>query len=54
VISSVCFDARQIYDNICRAGDDPGRAPESNPQEGWAEMLVKLESFNPEEVLRPD
>jgi cysteine synthase A len=38
----------QIYDNICQViGMTPVVRLNRIPQEGWAEMLVKLESFNP-------
>ena len=38
----------QIYDNICQViGKTPVVRLNRIPREGWAEMLVKLESFNP-------
>ena len=38
----------QIYDNICQViGNTPVVRLNRIPKEGWAEMLVKLESFNP-------
>jgi len=38
----------QIYDNICQViGNTPVVRLNRIPQPGWAEMLVKLESFNP-------
>ena len=38
----------RIYDNICQlVGNTPVVRLNRIPQEGWAEMLVKLESFNP-------
>jgi cysteine synthase A len=38
----------QIYDNICQViGKTPVVRLNRIPQKGWAEMLVKLESFNP-------
>jgi cysteine synthase A len=38
----------QIYDNICQViGKTPIVRLNRIPQEGWAEILVKLESFNP-------
>ena len=38
----------QIYDNICQViGKTPVVRLNRIPQDGWAEMLVKLESFNP-------
>src|SRR5256714_15227844 len=37
-----------IYDNICQLiGKTPVVRLNRIPKEGWAEMLVKLESFNP-------
>src|SRR5262245_10844390 len=37
-----------IYDNICQViGNTPVVRLARIPKEGWAEMLVKLESFNP-------
>src|SRR5215470_4645964 len=37
-----------IYDNICEViGNTPVVRLNRIPQDGWAEMLVKLESFNP-------
>jgi cysteine synthase A len=37
-----------VYDNICRViGRTPIVRLNRIPKEGWAEMLVKLESFNP-------
>jgi cysteine synthase A len=39
---------RQIYDNICQViGKTPVVRLNRIPEENWAEMLVKLESFNP-------
>src|SRR5437773_1236446 len=38
----------QIYDNICQViGKTPVVRLNRIPKDGWAEMLVKLESFNP-------
>lgn len=38
----------QIYDNICQViGKTPVVRLNRIPEDGWAEMLVKLESFNP-------
>jgi cysteine synthase A len=38
----------RIYDNICQiVGNTPVVRLNRIPQTGWAEMLVKLESFNP-------
>src|SRR6266480_5887376 len=38
----------QIYDNICQViGRTPVVRLHRIPKDGWAEMLVKLESFNP-------
>src|SRR5215475_2350923 len=38
----------RIYDNICQViGKTPIVRLNRMPKEGWAEMLVKLESFNP-------
>ncbi len=38
----------RIYDNICQViGKTPIVRLNRIPQEGWAEILVKLESFNP-------
>jgi cysteine synthase A len=38
----------RIYDNICQiVGNTPVVRLNRIPQAGWAEMLVKLESFNP-------
>jgi cysteine synthase A len=38
----------QIYDNICQViGKTPVVRLNRIPRDGWAEMLVKLESFNP-------
>lgn len=38
----------RIYDNICQViGKTPIVRLNRIPQDGWAEMLVKLESFNP-------
>src|SRR5262245_11815152 len=38
----------RIYDNICQlVGKTPVVRLNRIPEEGWAEMLVKLESFNP-------
>jgi len=38
----------RIYDNICQLiGKTPVIRLNRLPQKGWAEMLVKLESFNP-------
>src|SRR5436190_8482420 len=48
VVSSVVSMRGQIYDNICQViGMTPVVRLNRIPQEGWAEMLVKLESFNP-------
>src|SRR2546429_7007314 len=47
VSSVVSMDAR-IYDNIAQViGQTPIVRLNRIPKEGWAEMLVKLESFNP-------
>src|SRR2546422_8433243 len=47
VSSVVSMDAR-IYDNIAQViGQTPIVRLNRMPREGWAEMLVKLESFNP-------
>src|SRR6202171_3761046 len=38
----------QIYDNICQViGNTPVVRLNRIPRDGWAEVLVKLESFNP-------
>ena len=48
MISSVISMHDQIYDNICQViGKTPVVRLNRIPQPGWAEMLVKLESFNP-------
>src|SRR5262245_32729820 len=48
MISSVISMHDQIYDNICQViGNTPVVRLNRIPQPGWAEMLVKLESFNP-------
>jgi cysteine synthase len=48
VVSSVISMHDQIYDNICQViGKTPIVRLNRIRQEGWAEMLVKLESFNP-------
>src|SRR5438270_2266762 len=37
-----------VYDNICQViGNTPVVRLNRIPKEGWAEVLVKLESFNP-------
>ncbi len=47
VFSVVSMDAR-IYDNIAQViGQTPIVRLNRMPRDGWAEMLVKLESFNP-------
>ncbi len=47
VFSFISMDDR-IYDNICQViGNTPIVRLNRIPKEGWAEMLVKLESFNP-------
>ncbi len=47
VSSVVSMDAR-IYDNIAQViGQTPIVRLNRMPRDGWAEMLVKLESFNP-------
>src|SRR5919198_5350469 len=53
MISSIVSKVAQmknvgIYDNICQViGSTPVVRLNRIPKEGWAEMLVKLESFNP-------
>jgi cysteine synthase len=48
VVSWVISMHDQIYDNICQViGKTPVVRLNRMPQKGWAEMLVKLESFNP-------
>jgi cysteine synthase A len=48
MVSSVISMPEQIYDNICQLiGKTPIVRLHRIPQNGWAEMLVKLESFNP-------
>jgi cysteine synthase A len=48
MVSSVISMPDQIYDNICQLiGKTPVVRLHRIPQNGWAEMLVKLESFNP-------
>jgi cysteine synthase len=48
MVSSVISMHDQIYDNICQViGKTPVVRLNRMPQKGWAEMLVKLESFNP-------
>jgi cysteine synthase A len=48
MVSSVISMHDQIYDNICQTiGRTPVVRLNRIPQEDWAEMLVKLESFNP-------
>jgi cysteine synthase len=48
MVSSLISMHDQIYDNICQViGKTPVVRLNRMPQKGWAEMLVKLESFNP-------
>ena len=48
MVSSVISMHSQIYDNICQViGNTPIVRLNRLPKEDWAEMLVKLESFNP-------
>src|SRR5438445_6333030 len=53
VVSSIVSKVAQmknvgIYDNICQViGNTPIVRLNRIPKEGWAEILVKLESFNP-------
>jgi cysteine synthase len=48
VVSSIISMHGHIYDNICQViGNTPVVRLARIPKEGWAEMLVKLESFNP-------
>jgi cysteine synthase len=48
MVSSIISMHDQIYDNICQViGKTPVVRLNRMPQKGWAEMLVKLESFNP-------
>src|SRR5436309_15178512 len=48
MVSSVISMHSQIYDNICQViGNTPIVRLNRIPKENWAEMLVKLESFNP-------
>ena len=48
MVSSVISMHGQIYDNICQViGNTPIVRLNRLPKEDWAEMLVKLESFNP-------
>jgi cysteine synthase len=48
MVSSIISMPDQIYDNICQLiGKTPVVRLHRIPQNGWAEMLVKLESFNP-------
>jgi cysteine synthase A len=48
MVCSVISMHDQIYDNICQViGKTPVVRLNRMPQKGWAEMLVKLESFNP-------
>jgi cysteine synthase A len=48
MLSSVISMHDQIYDNICQViGKTPVVRLNRIPEDGWAEMLVKLESFNP-------
>src|SRR2546423_11246845 len=48
VVSSFVSMHGQIYDNICQViGKTPIVRLNRIPKDGWAEMLVKLESFNP-------
>jgi cysteine synthase len=48
MVSSIISMHDQIYDNICQViGKTPVVRLNRIPQPGWAEMLVKLESFNP-------
>jgi cysteine synthase A len=48
MVSSIISMHDQIYDNICQViGRTPVVRLNRIPKKGWAEMLVKLESFNP-------
>src|SRR3954468_13255208 len=48
VVSSFVSMHDEIYDNICQViGKTPVVRLNRIPKDGWAEMLVKLESFNP-------
>jgi cysteine synthase len=48
VVSSIISMHDQVYDNICQLiGKTPVVRLNRLPKQGWAEMLVKLESFNP-------
>src|SRR5256885_681742 len=48
VVSSLVSMHGQIYDNICQViGRTPVVRLNRIVKDGWAEMLVKLESFNP-------
>src|SRR5436853_6043242 len=48
VVSSFVSMHDEIYDNICQViGRTPVVRLNRIPKVGWAEMLVKLESFNP-------
>jgi cysteine synthase len=48
MVSSIISMHDQIYDNICQViGKTPVVRLNRMPKKGWAEMLVKLESFNP-------
>src|SRR3977135_356896 len=48
MVSSVVSMGAKIYDNIAQViGQTPIVRLNRMPRDGWAEMLVKLESFNP-------
>src|ERR1700739_563479 len=48
MVSSMISMRGQIYDNICQViGNTPVVRLNRIPENNWAEMLVKLESFNP-------
>src|SRR4051812_16397664 len=48
MVSSFVSMHGEIYDNICQViGKTPVVRLNRIPKQGWAEMLVKLESFNP-------
>jgi cysteine synthase A len=48
MVSSIISMHDQVYDNICQLiGKTPIVRLKRIPKQGWAEMLVKLESFNP-------
>jgi cysteine synthase A len=48
MVSSVVSMHDRVYDNICQViGKTPVVRLNRIPKNGWAEMLVKLESFNP-------